>query len=390
MTLLWNDELRQLAEVESTESGAITFYFQPQVPQDPSHREELITVKDLVKEALHRQERNGNHRAVRADLERIQKASEHLRGNHSRAKAIFACSDKNIWREFDLPAISGKTQLHVNSRFRLKPIASAVLSKPHCSIALIDSEKARIFDLYMDEISEREQITGDNAKRVRTDGFNGYEAGHIERHVENGVMRHMKKVAERLLEIRNAGNLDYLLIGCRQEMRPEIEPHLHPYVKKSLVGTFTVDPAVASAQEVKEIATTMLNEQSLNEQEARIREVIGESQRNGRGSLGLRHVITSLERGEVQTLLIGDNFVARAVECTHCGHLDTRLVDQCAVCGHVTREWEDVTDVLISRALRLGVHLLYINDDKEFLKAGNVGALLRFRADQNTPEKLAS
>jgi peptide subunit release factor 1 (eRF1) len=151
-----------------------------------------------------------------------------------------------------------------------------------------------------------------------------------------------------------------------------------------------VDPVLSTVQQLKDIATTMLIEQDLNEQQARIREVIGESQRNGRGSLGLRHVITSLERGEVQMMLIGNGFAARAVECTHCGHLDTRLVDKCAVCGHLPREWEDVTDLLINKALRLRVQLLYVNDDKEFSKAGNIGALLRFRADQNTPEKLAS
>jgi hypothetical protein len=242
----------------------------------------------------------------------------------------------------------------------------------------------------MNEISEREQITDVIAKRVRTDGFNGYEAGHKERHVENDVMRHMKRVADRLLEIRNAGNMDCLLIGCRQGMWPEIEPHLHPYVKQCLIERFMVDPVLSSVQELKDVAITTLNEQNLNEQQARIREVIGESQRNGRGSLGLRHVITSLERGEVQTMLIGDNFAAKAVECTHCGHLDTRLVDKCAVCGHVTREWEDISDVLVSKALRMGVELVYVDGDEEFSKTGHIGALLRFRADQNTPEKLAS
>jgi hypothetical protein len=46
-------------------------------------------------------------------------------------------------------------------------------------------------------------------------------------------------------------------------------------------------------------------------------------------------------------------------------------------------------DALIGLALRSGVEILLVNDD-EFAKSGNIGALLRFRADQNTPGKLAS
>jgi hypothetical protein len=384
----WQEELRQLAEIESPDSGAITFYFQPQVPQNLSHREEAILAKDLVEQAIQRHGRNGNHVLLRSDLQRILEIAERLHGNHSRAKAIFACAEKEVWREFDIPEIAGNTQLHVNSRFRLKPMADAVLTARRCTIALVDREKARILDLFMDEVTEREQIADEIARNVRSDGYNGYEAGHVERHVGNGVMRHVKRIAERLLEIRTEGQMDCLIIGCRPEMWPEIEPHLHAYLKKCLVGRMALDPAVAALREVQERAASLLDEDRLNEQHARIREVIGEAQRNGRGSLGLRHVLTSLERGEVQTLLIGNTFAARAVECTHCGHLDTRLVEKCAICAHQTRQLDDIGDALIGFALRGGVNILHV-DDEEFAKAGNIGALLRFRADQNTPEKLA-
>jgi peptide subunit release factor 1 (eRF1) len=388
MTMQWQEELRQLAEIESPDSGAITFYFQPQIPQNLSHREEAILAKDLVEDAIQRHGRNGNHVRLRNDLQRILEIAEQLHGNHSRAKVIFACSEKEVWREFDIPEIAGTTQLHVNSRFHLKPIADAVLSARRCTIALVDREKARILDVFMDQVTEREQIADEIARNVRSDGFNGYEAGHVERHVGNGVMRHVKRVVERLLEIRTEGQMDCLVIGCRQEMWPEIEPHLHPYLKKCLIGRMTLDPAIASLRDVQEQAARLLDEDRLNEQQARIREVIGEAQRNGRGSIGLRHVLTSLERGEVQTLLIGNTFSARAVECTHCGHLDTRLVAKCAICAHQTRGLDDIGDALIGFALRGGVNILHV-DDEEFAKAGNIGALLRFRADQNTPEKLA-
>jgi 2C-methyl-D-erythritol 2,4-cyclodiphosphate synthase len=60
------------------------------------------------------------------------------------------------------------------------------------------------------------------------------------------------------------------------------------------------------------------------------------------------------------------------------------------VCGHATREVEDVTDAMISAAILRDVELFYVKDDPEFDRAGNIAALLRFRADQSKGSMLAA
>src|SRR5262249_34439485 len=106
--MITREEIRQLAQLESPEACAISFYFQPQTPQDKSHREEVILIKDLVRETLRRAERNGNQVALREDLRKILDIAERLRGNHSRGKAIFACKEQGIWRDLDVPPRLGK------------------------------------------------------------------------------------------------------------------------------------------------------------------------------------------------------------------------------------------------------------------------------------------
>ena len=108
-----------------------------------------------------------------------------------------------------------------------------------------------------------------------------------------------------------------------------------------------------------------------------------------RRAVGLRRVLRSLETGEMQTLLIGERFKAVGSECPNCGHVDMKTGD-CAACGQQTNETEDLTDALISHALRKGVDVVYIQNDPEFEKAGHIAALLRFRADQNTAMKMVS
>jgi hypothetical protein len=61
----------------------------------------------------------------------------------------------------------------------------------------------------------------------------------------------------------------------------------------------------------------------------------------------------------------------------------------CEVCGQKTRELEDVSDAIIPTAIRRDIELFYVKNNPELDRVGNIGALLRFRADQNTPSKVA-
>lgn len=388
--MITREEIRQLAQIESPAARAISFYFQPQTPQDKSHRQEVILIKDLVRECLRKAERNGDHVALREDLQKILGVAEQLHGNHSRGKVIFACQGQGIWRELDVPPRLGRSGITVNSRFHLKPLVAACYGSPKTCISLVDRLKARIFALQEEELIEKPELFfGDLPPVGRSDGYRGYDAGHRERHVENEIMHHFKQFAESLHVLMNRDRFDLLLIGCRDEAWPEITPHLHNEIKRRLIGKFLIDPGVASPQEVREQGGRIVNEFLSSEEQRLIREVAGEAQRNGRGALGLRHVLNALERQEVQILLVSRDFQAEAVECTNCRHLDTRMVRNCAICGHETREITDVSDALVDLALRNGAEIKFIDGDPELEKAGRVAALLRFRADQSTPQKVA-
>jgi len=388
--MITREEIRHLAQFESPKACAISFYFQPQTPQDKSHRKEAILIKDLVRETLRKAERNGNDAALREDLQRILQIAEGLHGNHSRAKVIFACRELGVWRELDAPPRVGESQITVNSRFHLKPLVAARSGAPRTCIALVDRKKSRIFELGEDTLTQKPDLEfAPLPKEGKSDGYRGYDAGHRERHLENEVIANFRLFAESLQLLMNQDKCDLLLIGCRDEAWAEIEPQLHTYVKQRLAGRFLLDPIAATPDEVRDYASRILQKHRAEEQQDLLREVIGQSQRNGRGAVGLRHVLNALERQEVQALVISHDFRAEAVECTHCGHLDTRMVSSCAVCGNKTRGLPDVSDALVDLALRNGAEIRFVDGDSELENAGRVGALLRFRADQNTAGKVA-
>ena len=116
----------------------MTFYYQPATPLNKSHREEAILLKDLVRNALREAEKKGRNGGPRADLDRINSMVETLHGNGGKAKAIFACSKQQFWREFDIPAQLPKTNLSAESGLTLKPLAAVGDSAHTVCVVLVD------------------------------------------------------------------------------------------------------------------------------------------------------------------------------------------------------------------------------------------------------------
>jgi peptide subunit release factor 1 (eRF1) len=391
--MITREDIRELAQFHTNgnEGWALSFYFEPRTPQNKSHREETILAKDLVRRALLEADKNSKNGSARADLNRILELAENLHGNQARARAVFACGSRNFWREFDLPSQLPGTQLFVNRQFHLNPLAVLLGAQPRLWVALVDRQKARFFDLRLDELKEREGMFRTlPARQGRSDGYAGYDGGHAQRRIDDEALHHFKGVAEHFSAALEKALFEKLIIGCHDTTWHELEPQLHPYVKQRLLGHFSADVSRMTNEQIREQASRILRESLEQRCHELAREAISQAKSNNRGVTGLRRVLRSLELGEVQTLLMGEKFSHPAVECTNCGHLDAHMVRYCPACGHETREMEDVTDAIIHAAIRRDIELFYVKDDPEFDRAGNIAALLRFRADQSKGGMLAA
>ena len=388
--MITREDIRELAAFQSNGDGcALSFYFQPRTPQNKSHREEAILAKDLVRQALRESEQHGNNGCARQDLERILEIANNLHGGRARAKAIFAAGPTKIWREFDLPPQLPGTQLFVNRRFHLKPLAFLLGAQPKLCVTLVDRQRGRFFDLRLDEMKERGGLFH-NLPRGRSDGYSGYDAGHTERRVANEAKHHYKQVSDRLKDELERGLWEKLVVGCHDANWSEFEAHLHPYVKQRLLGHFPADIASVTSDEIREHANRALQHWQAERRDEYLRLTLSQAKGNARGVTGLRRVLRSLELGEVQTLFLGESYSARAVECSGCGRIDSHMVPYCSLCGKATRELADVCDAMIPMAIRRDIELFYVKDNPEFDKVGNIAALLRFRADQSKPQVAAA
>jgi|HubBroStandDraft_2_1064218.scaffolds.fasta_scaffold20270_3 peptide subunit release factor 1 (eRF1) len=391
--MITREQIHELAEFEDQSACALSFYFQPTPPRNKAHKEEAILTKDLAREAMRqlesRSKSSSNHKdkfeSARADLDRIVRLSQDLRGNGAHAKAVFACSAQNFWREYDLPAQLTGTQLLVNRHFHLKPLAQLLGVFPSLGIVLIDRHRARLFDLRLGELTEREGFFHPLTRRGRGDGFAGYDGGHAERRVADETRQHFKFVADFLKDALDKGMFEKWILGCQEtHSPPQFEAQLHPYVAQKLLGKFPAEVTHISRQQILSQAERIFTEAQERRCREAVRETINQARHQARGVTGLRRVLNSLELGEVQTLLVGQSYRAQAVECSGCGHLDAHLVSFCPVCGRETREVVDVGEAILPWVIRHDIELFYVKEDPEFDKVGNIAALLRFRSEQNS------
>jgi peptide subunit release factor 1 (eRF1) len=379
------EQIRELAEFQDQKSCAVSFYFQPSAPRNKAHKEDTILIKDLAREAMRHLESKESKECARADIERVVGLSSELRSNGTHGKAVYACASQNLWREYELPATLPGTQLFVDRHFHLKPIAHLLGASPLLGVVLVDRHRARIFDLRLGELTERDDLFHPLSRRGRSDGFAGYDGGHAQRRVEDEARQHFKNVAALLKELLEKGVFEKWILACQDAHRSMFEPQLHPYVSQALIGRFHADLGHVTRDEIRSHAQQILEHWQNDRKHELVSQTLTQARSNARGVTGLRRVLRSLELGEVQTLLLGENLQAHAVECTGCGHIDAHLVSYCPVCGRATQEIVDVGEAILPWVIRRDVETFYVKDDPEFDAVGNIAALLRFRSEKVQP-----
>jgi len=379
------EQIRELADFRDAESCAVSFYFQPSTPRNKAHKEDSILIKDLVRDAMRNLESKGKKDCARADVDRILQMAGELRNNGTHAKAVFACASQNLWQEYDLqPRLPG-TQLLIDKRFHIKPLAHLLGAFPRLGVVLVDRHRARIFDLRLGELTEREDLFHPLSRKGRSDGFKGYDAGHAERRVEDEARQHFKNVAEAVKQSVEKGVFEKWILACHDAQAHSIEAQLHPYASGALLGRIHADLGHVVLDHIQSDAQRIVDRWQLNRRRELVTEAVNQARSNKLGVTGLRRVLRSLEQGEVQTLLIGENFLSHAVECSGCGHIDAHLVSFCPVCGRATQEVVDVGEAILPWVIRRDIELFYVKDDPEFDHVGNIAALLRFRGDNVQP-----
>jgi peptide subunit release factor 1 (eRF1) len=375
------EQIENLAKFKSNSLLTTSFYLDTSKNR-MTKKEIQLSLKNLIntnKTSLEKMSMSKeNKESLAQDLANIQKfCARHLNGYNYAGLAIFSCSKKNFWQEFNL-VNSPRNTIVFDQNPYVRPL-SAFLGEYHRICALIiDRKEAKWYDIYMGEINLLKSLKGDVPSKVREGGWEGYESKRIERHIASLLHNYFSEAARSTFDLYNKNKFDWLFLGCSDEYASELEPLLHPYIKTRLRGRIKAKPADSPNRVLKE-CLDLKQKLKKQEKEEIVLKFIAEIEKGGLAVSGLKNTLRKLNRGEAQTLLVTRHFSKPGRICPKCNLLYEDQL-RCTSCQRKTEKVVDIIDEAVEAAIDKGSQVKHINPPSGLRKYGNIGALLRYKA----------
>ena len=381
MKLLSREQIETLAKFKSNSLLTTSFYLDTSKNR-MTKKEIQLSLKNLINSNKTRLEKMSLSKESRdslaQDLDNIQKFCErNLSSYNYVGLAIFSCSKKKFWQEFNL-VNSPKNTIVFDQNPYVRPL-SAFLGEYHRICALIlDRKEAKWYDIYMREIKLLKSLKGDVPSKVREGGWEGYESKRIERHIASLLHNYFSEVAKITFDLYNKNIFDWLFLGCSDEYTSELVPLLHPYLNKRLKGRIKAKPSDSQSRVLK-VSLDLKQKLKKQEKEEIVRRFIAEIEKGGLAVSGLKNTLRKLNRAEAQTLLVTRHFSKPGRICPKCNLLYENEL-RCTSCQRKTEKVVDIIDEAVEAAWDTGSQVKHINPPSGLRKYGDIGVLLRYKA----------
>jgi peptide chain release factor subunit 1 len=332
-----------------------------------------IEAKDMLKQAINNADLTRDaRRQVDADADKILKfISMEFRGR-AKGLAVFACGPVGLWQVFRLP-VSVPDRCVIDRTPFVVPMLKLVDESRRYCVVVVDKEKARLFTMYTGEISERPDIF-DVVPGWHKQG--GWAQARFQRHIEDHVNRHLKRVADTIFEFYKKEGFGHLVIGGPQETRARFYRILHSYLQRMVAGYVSVD-VISNINDILD-AAKRVEEQADAKRSAEIMAVLMGSSQKHMAVRGLKATVRALEEGRVHTLVLVDNHEVEGCLCGDCGGVDVLGTDECKRCSMKIRKVGDVSEHLAVLAVQHDAEVNYVRPGSGLENDDGVGAILRW------------
>jgi peptide chain release factor subunit 1 len=386
--MITHDELKTLVDYSAQDGVAISFY----LDADVSHKEMRdIETKDLIKNA--RKELSGlniDRSYLQAAEENLDQIRKFISSNNSTAKyksiAIFANSADKFYKIYWLP-IHMKSRLVIDTNFYVRPLLAVLEEHCRLGIVLIDSKRARLFEIYIGEILEHLDFStaARNPRTPLLETFMKREKKMAQKK-EGETRLHLSLVADLLKTHFLMRHFDKLIIGGKKPLGDHLARLLHPKLHENLIAISEID-IHAKEGEILSKALSIEREFELSEENKLLRKMMNEIERGGYAVKGMKRVIEAAQDYSLQTVAIADDFSQAGLVCSGCGmpHLaegTTSGKRMCVSCGGQLVEAADVVNHIVDEAGRQNAAIKHIRGTDFIGSLENIAAVIKFKKDE--------
>jgi peptide chain release factor subunit 1 len=295
-------------------------------PERQVTRAYRIAFEDLIKTA-----REGLDKDRRPELEveaaRVQAWLDKERPN-GLGLAIYSATPAGLWQVYALP-VPVRDRASFEEHPLVLPLLGVLEDYERYAVALVDKETARLFTIFEGAI-ERVESFSDDVPGKHDQG--GPAQARLQRHHEDHVLRHVKRVAQRLSDLLRRRSFDRLVLAGPDEATTAVGDHLPHELGRRLVATV---PAEMFATDAEILRMTLEIEQRVEREREMdtVTAVIDAWRAGGAGACGMSPTLEAVWLRQVRLLVIADGLSAKGSECPVDGRLYPDENGPCPMCG---------------------------------------------------------
>jgi len=377
-TVTWED-LRDLAGIEAEKGFAISVYLDLDPSMVPTAGDAHTRLNSLLDGAA---KENGGRKgelthqqrlALREDFDRIRRYFEaEFDRDGAHGLAVFCASLDNVWRPLPLIEVV-PDGIKVDQLLYLAPLVPLVGRGEGALVLVVSREQGRFYRLRAGRL---EDLADYYEEQPRRHDQGGLAQARLQRHVDEHVHEHLKRVAEELDRFVRELRKPQVVVIANEETWGELEGLLSQEARAVVAGVAHAE-AHAQPTELLAAATPALERRRTEREREVVERWSEELGRNGRASSGWAATLEAVSDARVELLLFreGANRVAR--RCPACGRLSAEG-SKCPLDGTQLEESTDGLDLAVHRTLAHGGTVCAVRQSDDLEPAEGIGALLRF------------
>lgn len=340
--LSWK-QLEQLERFDSAGARVLSLSLNLNLTRQAT-RSYRIAFKSLVKEVS-----ATLAEAERGDLAReAQRVTEWFDQREPQALGLilFSCTPRDLWLTYSVhPPVPDHLAFEV--RPDIAALAEFVDDYERLAVALVSKDKARLFTVFAGAIEER--IAFEDVVPGKIDA-GGPKQSKIQRHHEQHVLWHLKKVVAHLSQLKSRHNFDRLILMGSVEATSELQKILPHELKTRVAAVLSAERDVTDAA-ILEKTIEVERRLEADAEDRLVSQVIEAAGSGGRATCGVDATLEALWVGDIRTLLIAEALQLTGTECSNCRRLHRGNMPTCPSCGAPTRPLRDFSHQLEGRAV---------------------------------------
>jgi len=372
--------LQELTAYPGADNPFLSIYLD-WTPDGNGKRPSLRVLEDELATLAARMAGDAAYRAgLEADRRRI---IDYLNSEAPRAAhgiAIFACHDRGVWIALPFQA-SVATRITVDRYPHTFELARLIDEHKTGAVVLAEGQEARIFVISLHDIEQVAETEA--AEKIKRFDQGGQAQMVFQRRTDNLIKAHTKDIAAQLEKVIARNDVRHVIIAGNDSIKGMIMDALTPAIRSRLVDYIHLDPN-RSMKTLLETSEPMFQQAERRQEAGLLAELAKHvTARGGLGALGVADTALALSKGQVQTLLMLQNFSGTGGECTNCGMLRAGQRDKCIYDGAAMRP-VDLREAFTARAVQQSADIQIIEASDYLVAHEGIGALLRYRDEQQS------